>query len=57
MPSERTPHLVSADRLSDSVVITFDNGQSAKYSAVLLYSIFTQAEEADYTNSYDEPGE
>jgi len=35
----QTPHIVNVERLNGSVVIGFDNGKTALYSAALLYEI------------------
>lgn len=43
MNGEARPRIVSAERLSNSVVITFDNGQCAEYSASLLHDTLPQA--------------
>jgi hypothetical protein len=44
-PSDR--HILVAERLNVGVVITFDNGECAIYSAALLYSMFPQAHRVD----------
>jgi hypothetical protein len=41
------PHIVYVERLKDSVVIGFDDGKTALYSATLLYATFPQAVELD----------
>jgi hypothetical protein len=44
----RSEHrVVDAERLGDGVIITFDDGKSAVYSASLLQAIFTQAQEVN----------
>jgi hypothetical protein len=37
------PRIIGAERLRDGVVITFEDGKSALYSASLLQSFFSQA--------------
>jgi hypothetical protein len=45
MESLRTPRIISADRLADSIIVTFEDGRCAIYSASLLYAAFPHAEE------------
>ncbi len=45
MKSQEEPHVVSADRLNASVIITFNDGRCAVYSSALLYAALPQAEE------------
>jgi len=40
-----SPHVIAADVLDNSVILSFDNGKSAIYPAALLYSVFSQADE------------
>ncbi len=47
MENRSDPHILAAERLNVGVVITFDNGESAIYSAALLYSMFPQAHRVD----------
>jgi hypothetical protein len=50
------PRIVSADRMDDSVIVTFDDGRCAIYSASLLYTVLPQAKEVDLTDgAEDEP--
>jgi len=47
-PSEEThpePRIVEADRLNSGVVITFDDGRCALYSASLLYANLDAAQD------------
>jgi len=37
------PHIIYVERLNGSVVIGFDDGKTALYSAALLYKILAQA--------------
>ena len=53
MNTTREPTLVSSDRLDNSVIITFEDGRCAVYSAKLLDSIFSQADEVDYSDTKD----
>ena len=39
--------IVTAERLSDGLVVKFQDGRCAFYSAVLLSAIFADAEELD----------
>ena len=39
------PRIVSAERLENSVIIGFDNGHSAVYTASLLYKVFARAQD------------
>jgi hypothetical protein len=45
MKTDPQPRIIYAERLGDGVVITFEDGKTAVYSAALLRSIFTQASE------------
>jgi hypothetical protein len=47
MENRSDRHILAAERLNVGVVITFDNGESAIYSAALLYSMFPQAQRVD----------
>jgi len=42
-----TPYLMHAERLGGAVVITFDDGKCAVYSAALLYAMFDRADKVD----------
>lgn len=44
MQSEPGRHVVAAERIDDGVIITFDDGRCAVYSAALLYSFVGSAE-------------
>ncbi len=39
--------MISADRMDQSVIVTFSDGKSAVYSASLLYAMLPQAEQLD----------
>jgi len=39
------PRILSAERLENAVIIGFDDGRSAVYSASLLHRMFSQAED------------
>ena len=41
------PRIVHVERLDGGVIITFDDGKCAVYSAALLYATFPQADEVD----------
>ncbi len=45
MSEHAKPHLISADRLDGSIVVTFDDGRCAIYSSELLYATLPQARE------------
>jgi hypothetical protein len=45
MQTDHQPRIVYAERLNDGVIITFDDGKCAVYSASLLYANFPQAQE------------
>ena len=45
MKDQEEPHVVSADRLDGSIIITFNDGRCAIYSSALLYATLPQAEE------------
>jgi hypothetical protein len=47
MDIQQEPRVISADRLSKGVVIMFDDGKSALYSAFLLRRTLPQAEQLD----------
>jgi hypothetical protein len=53
---ETTPdrRILAAERLSVGVVITFDNGECAIYSAALLYSMFREAYRVDESRQLSE---
>jgi hypothetical protein len=40
-----TPLIIEASRLRNGVVITFENGKCALYTAALLYAMFPNADE------------
>ncbi|WP_263382737.1 hypothetical protein [Granulicella arctica] len=39
------PRILSAERLENAVIISFEDGRSAVYSAILLSMIFPQADD------------
>jgi hypothetical protein len=43
MDTASQPRIVSAERLGDGVIITFDDGQSAIYPGSLLYTMLPHA--------------
>ena len=45
METRRIPRITSAERLDGGVAVTFEDGNSALYSAHLLFDTFPQAEE------------
>ena len=47
-PTLATPKIISAERLDGGVVIAFDDGKTAVYSAFLLYAHFAEARELPY---------
>jgi hypothetical protein len=44
MDTRPTPRVVSVERLQSGVIIDFEDGKSAVYSASLLYSVLSRAE-------------
>jgi hypothetical protein len=44
MDTRPTPHILSVERLKRGVIIDFEDGKSAVYSASLLYSVLPRAE-------------
>jgi hypothetical protein len=53
MTTESTIRIVEADRMDGGVLITFDDGKCALYSASVLYATFSQAKEVN-VNELDE---
>jgi hypothetical protein len=45
MENAPQPRVIDAERLEDGVIITFEDGKTAVYSATLLRSIFYEAKE------------
>jgi hypothetical protein len=45
MEQPTTPRIVEALRLRDGVLITFEDGKCAIYSAALLYAVFPKPDE------------
>ena len=45
MVTEFLPRITHAERLKTGVIITFEDGKCALYSAALLHSVLSQAEE------------
>ena len=43
MESYSTPRITGVERLVDGVIISFDDGKCALYSAFLLHAFFDQA--------------
>ncbi len=39
------PRIVYAERMADSIIVGFDDGRCALYSAALLHATLSQAEE------------
>jgi len=55
MKTHTTPRIISAERLSDGVVVAFDDGKCALFSASLLHATIPQAEDlTDLPNPDDE---
>jgi hypothetical protein len=51
MASPPAPQIESVEKVFNGVLITFDDGKGALYSAALLYSIIK--EENDFTDLFD----
>jgi hypothetical protein len=47
MDIQPAPLMISADRMDQSIIVTFSDGMSALYSASLLYAMLPQAEQLD----------
>ncbi|AXC16075.1 hypothetical protein ACPOL_6867 (plasmid) [Acidisarcina polymorpha] len=45
MPPTPSPLVIEAQRLDGGVIVTFDDGRCAVYSAILLYATLPQAQE------------
>jgi hypothetical protein len=43
MDTRADPHIINCDRMGSGVVVSFDDGMSAFYSAALLYAMLHQA--------------
>jgi len=54
MTTESSIRIVEAERLDGGVLITFEDGKCARYSASLLHAMFSQAEEVIWS---EEEGE
>jgi hypothetical protein len=54
MKTLSVPRVVSAERLEKGVIITFDDGKCALYSASLLHATFPQAEQVSEKDFGDE---
>jgi len=54
MDDPNTPRIVEALRLRDGVLITFQDGKRAIYSAALLYDVFPKADEGIEEESDDQ---
>ena len=48
------PRIVYVERLSDGVVVAFDDGRCALYSSRLLYETFHDAEPIDDSDSMEQ---
>ncbi len=53
-----TPRIINAERLDGGVIITFNDGKCAVYSASLLHAKLTEATEVDelVADDSEEPG-
>jgi hypothetical protein len=54
MEGNPVPRIVSAERLDEALVVTFGDGKCALYSAPLLQSLITQAEDLSDLANPDE---
>jgi hypothetical protein len=54
MEPHTAPRIVSSDRLDDGILVSFDDGKSAVFSAALLYANLSQAEEVSESEADDE---
>ena len=54
MKTDSAPQVVSAEKLDGGVVISFEDGRSAVYSAELLSEIFRQAREIPEEDEHED---
>jgi hypothetical protein len=45
METDPPPRVIDAERLEDGLIISFADGKTAVYTASLLHSVFSQAQE------------
>jgi hypothetical protein len=52
-PMEKSPNprIISSDRLDNAIVVSFDDGKTALYSATLLYATLSQARMLELSGS------
>jgi hypothetical protein len=50
-----SPHIISADRISDALLIEFDDRKCALYTAAFLYEILSKAIEVENTEPISRP--
>jgi hypothetical protein len=50
-----SPHIISADRIGDAVLIEFDDRKCALYTAALLYETLPKALEIENTEPISRP--
>jgi hypothetical protein len=55
MKTASQPRILSAERLGDGVIITFNDGKSAIYPGSLLYTILSQAVEVKESDFNSDP--
>lgn len=56
MKDPKEPHVVSADRLDGSIIITFEDGRCGVYSSDLLYQTLPLARELHDLSEAEEQG-
>ncbi len=54
MASRPEPRILSSDRLDNAIVVSFEDGRTALFSAILLDSTFAQAEDLTDLPAYDD---
>jgi hypothetical protein len=54
METPQTPRITHAERMNGGVIIMFDDGKCAIYSASLIDATFSQAEEVPYEPEVDD---
>lgn len=45
MDTQTDSRIISADRTSNGIIVTFEDGKCALYSTTLLHAMFSQAQE------------
>jgi hypothetical protein len=56
MATNSEPRIISSDRLHNAIIVAFEDGRTALYSAALLYEAFAQAEDLTDLPAKDDAG-